>query len=295
MKKIFLALMLLAATTLYSQTSRLMFGLGGGLAFNETGSKFEKLCCPHGTFNFGYSVLGETNSDLLVGLRTGLNLSYSKFGNALTLSETFTNIDYEGSSIDYTVTANRVTFKQQQFSLEIPLMLAFDIKNLYFNLGLKFILPVWNKYTQSIENPVISAYYPDCGVSVVNDVITGVVPQDQLNTSGKALPASLMVGISAEIGHTWNLGSSRGNLGFDFFVDFVPWTVGGIKDNSRNVVEVAPIAINDGQPKAAVTVNPLNQCNGFVYRNLFFGAKLVYTFDIEKSSIPEDEYQGLFD
>lgn len=285
MKRIVLCLMLLSVVMIKAQnTSRLMLGLGGGLSINATEGKAENICGPLGTLNVGYAITNNVNSDVKLGFRTGLNIAYSKFGNALYLKESFTNINYYGNSMDYTVTSTRVVYKQQQFNLELPIMFALHSKCVYINVGTKFVLPLWNRYIQSIENPQIAVSFPDYGVTVVDDIITGVVNENQKMTSGKASIPSLMVGLSAEIGYVWQLNGSNNKLGFDIFVDYIPWNI-GFNKNGKSIVEVAPI-INDGeQPKAIVTVNPMNQCYDYTYNVFNFGAKLVYMFDIEHHKV----------
>lgn len=289
MKKIFLALALLSVLTLNAQTtSRIMIGVGGGLSTNRAKGNFDNLCNGMGTFNFGYYILGAVSKDAKIGLRTGLGATYGTLANSARLDQQFTNVDYYGYHMDYTVTSKSCSFKQSQLNLDVPVMLSIHARGLYVNLGAKLVIPVWNKYTQTISDPQISATYREIGVTVVNDVVTGKLTDAQMNMSGKAAMPSLMIGLGAEIGHVWQLGNSNSSLGFDLFVDYCPWNIGGAKDNAKSVVEVAPIVNDCEQPQAAVAVNPLNGCNGFIYRPLNFGIKLVYTFDIEHTGRTND-------
>mgnify|MGYP003292068122 CR=1 FL=1 len=284
MKKLVLVLMLLSAMSLQAQkTSRIMIGLGGGLTTNMARNEAKNTCGPMGAFNFGYTILGNVGNDgAQMGFRTGLNATYTKFGSDMQLSEAFSNVDYYGHRIDYRVSSKNVLFRQQQLNLELPIMLAIVAKGLYFNLGAKLMLPVMKSYNQTMEDPQISAFYPEYGVTVVNDVTTGLITENQRNFSGTPDMPKLLIGLSAEIGHVWQLGESKNSLGFDVFLDIVPWGVGGgTIDNAKSVVEVAPIVNDCEQPKAAVTVNPLNYCNNYKCNLLNFGVKLVYTFDIE--------------
>lgn len=283
MKKLVLVLMLLSALSLQAQTSRIMIGLGGGLTTNTGRSEAKHICGPLGTFNFGYTILGNVGNDgAQMGFRTGLNATYSKFGSDMRLSETFSNVDYYGHRIDYRLSSKNVLFRQQQLNLELPIMLAIVAKGLYLNIGAKFMIPVMKSYNQTMENPQISAYYPDYGVTVVNDVTTGLITENQRNLSGTPYMPKLMIGLSAEIGHVWQLGESKNSLGFDVFLDYAPWGFGaGSINTAQSMVDVAPIVNDCEQPKAQVTVNPLNCSNGYKYKFFNFGAKLVYTFDIE--------------
>lgn len=292
MKKIVLVLMLLSALSLQAQTtSRIMLGAGGGFATNLAKGKVDNLCQPFLTFNVGYTVLSNVGrGDAQLGFRTGLNATYLKHGNAMALNESFTNVDYYGHQMDYTVTSDRVAYVHQQINVELPIMFAVRAKGLYFNVGAKLHAPVKNKFEQTIENPEISVFYPDYGVTVVNDVTTGLITDNQANRVGNADMPKLMIGLSAEVGHVWQLGKSRSSLGFDLFIDYTPWSlVGGNKDNTKSLVEVSPLVNDCEQPKATVTVNPFNMCNGYKYQLLNFGVKLVYTFDIEhvRTEIPK--------
>jgi len=290
MKKIFLSLMLLSALSLQAQsTSRIMIGLGGGFSTNLIEGRVDNICGPMGTFNFGYAILGSVNSSTQLGLRTGVNASYSQFANAIKLDNKFTNYDYYGHQMDYTVASTAVTYRQSQINVEVPIMFAVRSRGVYFNVGAKFVAPVWNQYKQTIDNPTISAFYPEYGVTVVNDVVTGRLTDEQINLSGKATVPYLMIGLAAEIGHVWALKGSNSSLGFDIFLDYMPWSIGASKENTKSIVEVAPLVNDCEQPKAAVTVNPMFQCNNYAYQNLNFGIKLVYTFDIDhkRTEIPE--------
>lgn len=282
MKKIVSVLMLLSVLSLQAQTSRIMIGLGGGFTTSQSIGNVENILGPMGTFNFGYSIMGNVGDDAQLGLRTGLGATYSKFGDAIKLNERFTNVDYYGHRMDYTITGNSVSFVQQQINVELPIMFAIRAKGLYANIGAKFMLPVMKNYTQTIENPQISVFYPEYGVTVVNDITTGLISDEQKNLSGTAYMPTLMIGLSAELGYVWQINNSQNSLGLEFFFDYVPWGVGGGSvNNAQSVVEIGAMVNDCEQPIAPVTVNPLNCCNGYKYQYMNFGAKLVYTFDIE--------------
>lgn len=284
MKKTLAILIFLSAISLQAQTSRITVALGGGFTANQAKGMKTEVSIPLATLNFGYSILGSVKTDdVKLGLRTGLGITYSRFKNRLAIDETFTNTDYLGHEMNYTVKSNNKTlFKQQNLYLELPLLFSTVVKGFYVNVGPKFFLPLWNKYNQVIYKPEISAFYPDYGVTVVNDVVTGLLTNDQRKTSGKADAPEFMIGFSVEFGHVWQLKKTKNSLGLDLFVDYIPWNFGGkLDDNDRNVIEVAPIVNDCEQPKAAVTVNPINKCNNFKYQTINFGVRLVYTFDIE--------------
>ncbi len=281
MKKIVLAILLISSFVVVdAQTSRLTFGLGGGMSTNMSVGTFRNEVGPMGTFNFGYAILDSVdNEGAMLGLRTGLNVSYSRIRMTTNFNDKFTNTDYDGSQMNYTVVCNNVNYVQQQVNLELPIMFAIMAKGLYFNVGAKLMTPVWNKYEQRIGNTEISVYYKDLGVTIVNDPSTGMLPADQTKISGTATLPRIYIGLSAEIGYMWNLQGNH-KLGFDIFVDYTPWGFFGSSDNNRRLVEISPIVNDCEQPKASVKVNPLYSCDKFNFKYINAGLKLVYSFDI---------------
>lgn len=280
MKNIVVAILFVASSVAVSaQTSRLTFGLGGGMSTNMSNGTFRNEVGPMGTFNFGYTILDSVGSEgAMLGLRTGLNASYSKIGIKDIVDESFTNADYYVSQMDYTIKGN-VNYLQHQVNLELPVMFAINAKGLYFNIGAKLVTSVWNKYEQMMENTEVSVYYRDLGVTIVNDPSTGILTADQTKISGVAALPRLHIGLSAEIGYLWNL-SGNNKLGFDIFVDYIPWGFFGSSENNKQLVEISPIVNDCEQPKASVNVNPLSTCNNFNLQCLNAGVKLVYSFDI---------------
>lgn len=288
MRKTFLALMLMAAFMLQAQTtSRIMLGLGGGLSAGTSDGRMKNLCYPMGIFNFGYAVYSQTNDNLMLGFRTGLNAQFNQIGMKAELNEQFYNVDYYGHKMDYTVNGT-VKYEQKQANVELPLMFALDAKGFIFNIGTKLIAPVWNEYKQTITDPMVTAYYGDYGVAVVNDVATGILTDEQCNFSGKAKLPSLMFSISVEMGYTWKL-KNNNRIGFDFFFDYVPGGVGGSTDNNNQIVEISPIVKDSFQPKAPVTVNSMATSEGYTYQYVNAGVKFVWTFDILHKSRASQE------
>lgn len=280
MKNIVVAILFVASSVAVSaQTSRLTFGLGGGMSTNMSNGTFRNEVGPMGTFNFGYTILDSVGSEgAMLGLRTGLNVSYSKICIKDIVDESFTNADYYVSQMDYTIKGN-VNYLQHQVNLELPVMFAIRIKGIYINLGAKLMTPVWNKFEQDLENTTISAYYKDLGVTIVNDPSVGMISAEQAKMNGRTVLSRLNIGFSAELGHLWKL-SGNNSLGFDLFVDYFPWGFFGSSENNKQLVEISPIVNDCEQPKASVNVNPLSACNNFNLQCLNAGVKLVYSFDI---------------
>jgi hypothetical protein len=79
-------------------------------------------------------------------------------------------------NIDYTLKADEVKENDGQIQMEIPLMFSLITrKGFFFNIGPKFMLPLYTPYNQHIDNPQINAYFPEEGVTVENARITGEV------------------------------------------------------------------------------------------------------------------------
>ena len=280
MRKTILGLTLLVAFALQAQTtSRITFGVGGGLSVGTSDGPFDNKVSPMGTFNFNYDILNTVRRNLMVGFRTGVHASYAQLRMTNSLKESFPNVDYYGHRLDYTVRGD-FEYKQKRINIEVPLMFTLDADRVLFSFGTKVIAPLWNKYTQTISDPVVSAYYGDYGVTVVNDVATGIITDEQCDMSGEADLPSVMFTISAQIGYTWRVGRSN-IIGFDFFVDYVPFCIGKSDNGEDKLVDIAPIINDSFQPTAPVTVNTMFTSNDYKFRYLNVGAKFIWAFDIE--------------
>ena len=91
-----------------------------------------------------------------LGIITGLSLGYAQSGMKSNVNSQFTYPDSDPSfpvDIDYDIRADKVTEKDGQIQLEIPLMFSLLHTNgLFFNVGPRFMIPVYTPFNQTITD-----------------------------------------------------------------------------------------------------------------------------------------------
>jgi hypothetical protein len=183
-----------------------------------------------------------------------------------------------------------VTEKDGQIQLEIPLMFSLLHTNgLFFNVGPRFMLPVYTPYNQTIadnDNTYISAYFKQIDVPVKNEVITGILREDQFKQNGtdngNQFTINIMLG--AEIGYEWILKSGN-SLGLGAYANYCVYN--SFKNNTSNepLVKVTPPqGVNDA------LVEVLSATKTYANKLGYFdaGVKLAYHFNFPKKKKTSD-------
>ena len=188
------------------------------------------------------------------GILTGLSVGYMQNTAALSFNRNFTATT-DGGDIDYSLSASlRETDRQLQ--LEIPLMFAFLVDNgFYLNVGPRLMLPVYTPFSQTVTDPVVSAYFSDEDVTVVNEAVTGVLTDAQCNqrgTTGNQFRLNLMLGL--ELGYEWSLQSGH-SVGLGFYADYGVYSMYKPASSSQDVIRITPPS--DAAPLATVEVMPM--------------------------------------
>ena len=140
---------------------------------------------------------------LIVGLGVGYMQSGLKVGND---STSFTK-----SGVDYTVLASNIKETDHQLQLEVPLMFSLiSEKGVFFNIGPKFMIPVYSPYKQTVDqnNTHITAYFPNEGITVTDETVTGKYTGQQPTTKN-GIQFNVNVMLTAEIGYEWVLKSGN--------------------------------------------------------------------------------------
>lgn len=250
------------------------FGLrGGGNIYMATGDVKSKLGGV-GNFDFGYTNYWKTR-DVEIGVHTGLSVGYctSRFSGQ-NINSQFTNYDYLGNEMRYTVSAQSVKLDiVRQVQIEVPLMLALRINNVFINIGAKFMMPVDELYRQTMHDITIDAYYVRPDVHVINRLITGVADESQINYTGKGCLPKYNVLLGTEIGYEWNI-QGRNRIGLGVYADLSPWSSFSTSATA-NVIEVSSIN-NPDYPPAQVTIHPLCALSNKHMLYCDFGIKFYY-------------------
>jgi len=289
MRKIIITLVLvLAASSLMAQySSRLLVGAGGGIGFvgkkpeniNKKNNPYDNKLGGMGSIGFNY-VFTRDFTAFGIGFKTGVDLLYS--GPRLK-ARSLTDLSVEqgigGREYQYTINTYDVNYSQQALNLDIPVMFAFKSDMIYFNIGVKFLLPLWNRYTQTISECNISAYSPNEAKTYINEPLTGVLSDAQKSLSDRETVAPAYVAFSMEFGLVWGLKNGH-HVGFEIFADPVSWGIGAsTPSDPLSVVEVDPATV--AGTVATVRVNTLPNCYGFTNSYANMGVRFVYCFDIE--------------
>ena len=220
-----------------------------------------------------------------LGLIVGLGVGYSQSGMKAAVNTDTTVVDTDGSKIDYKVKADEVKEHDGQIQLEVPIMFSLIHQNgLFFNIGPKFMIPVYTPYTQKISdnaNTYISAYFQDIDVQVKNEVITGKLAETDYTTKGtdNGNQFSINIMLTAEIGYEWILKNGN-SLGLGAFANYCVYN--SFKNNATSsdpLVQVTP-------PTAAgvASVDVLSATKTYATGLGFFdaGVKLAYHFNFPK-------------
>lgn len=223
-----------------------------------------------------------------LGLIVGLGLGYSQSGMKTSVNTQETVLDDSDPKfplhIDYTVRADEVKENDGQLQMEIPIMFSLITqKGFFFNLGPKFMLPLYTPYKQTIsnnENTYITAYFEEIGVPVTNEVITGVLAEDQYVTkasdNGNQFSINIMLG--AELGYEWVLNSGN-SFGIGVYANYGLYN--SFKNNAADkpLIEVTP---PEGDNVAIVDVHSATKTYATGLGYFDAGLKLAYHFNFPK-------------
>ena len=211
-----------------------------------------------------------------LGLRTGLDLGYMYLPYYAEFTQQYSNMDYLGNQVDYT-TSGVVDVVQNQLYASLPLMFALRTHGFVCNIGVRLQMPFYQTGKQQLSNPLILAYYPKYDVTVTNELITGIVTDEQLSMPLASSPVFLECYASAEIGYEHRL-NAKGAIGCAAYVHAGVWNALP-KATDKPVIQVAPI-MDSETPVPTVTVNDAYTSLLTLYTPLQFGLKLYYAFTL---------------
>lgn len=223
------------------------------------------------------SFLSRGKTDMMrYGFRTGLSLGYRqnsiKMGN---IDLTYSAKDAEGNAITYHATAKNVKETDRQFALEIPVMFAVAYNRLFGNVGLRFGIPAMSRYSQTMEDPSLSATYDEYEVTIRDEKVTGVVSNDDKNQKAELDASSFNMCVSLEAGYEFKVIGHVIQAGI--YVDY--GLVDNFKGKGCNFTDADPTAI-DGATSTPTTVIVHSLTDSYVSNVGIFcvGVRGVYNF-----------------
>jgi hypothetical protein len=248
---------------------------GGGLHLTPADCVMKSNVGGGGALAFDYAFY-KSFDKVDLGLRTGLDLGYMYLPYHAEFEQHYSNVDYLNNQIDYT-TSGLLDITQNQLYASVPVMFALRTHGFVCNIGVRLQMPFYQTGKQQLSNPLILAYYSKYDVTVTNELITGIVTDEQLSMPLASSPVFLECYASAEIGYEHRL-NAKGAIGCAAYVHAGVWNALP-KATDKPVIQVAPIT-DKVKPVPAVTVNDAYTSLLTSYTPLQFGVKVYYAFSL---------------
>ena len=213
-----------------------------------------------------------------LGLIVGLSVGYAQGSFSGSADSTFNKGD-----LRYTINAQQIKETDHQVQLEIPLMfsLIHDC-GFFFNVGPRFMLPVYTPFKQSINSATasIAAYDAESGVTLQDNVVTGQYI-GQTPQGGNDLQWKINIMLTAELGYEFLLKSGN-SLGLGVYVDYCVYNSRSILNSAKHpaLLDIANPPSEGGTANLAV----FSATDTYASRVGYFdaGIKLAYHFNWPK-------------
>ena len=206
------------------------------------------------------------------GFRTGVSAGYTQNGQGVYLIEETPYTDAKGNDIDYTITAKSVKELNSQLNIEVPLQFNIRLHGFYADLGVRFQLPLIQKFTQTIEDVKVDAYYSQYDVHVVNSTATGLLAEADHNKSGKWDGSKFSILVAGEIGYYIPL-SKHLLLGLGLYAGYSVYTIQSAQLNPTGKLFTIT-GVGETDKSAAITATTLNKAYTKDQGYFDLGAKL---------------------
>ena len=292
---VFLSPFAISHSPLSAQTSMLSIGVRGGgqtflpIAAVGASSDVSPNIGGAGTLDLRYVFYSYLTERVALGFTVGAGIGYGGSGWNGTNTDKYTNTDYLGNKLDYTVSSR---FRQTEnfAKADVSLLLSFRVGDFMINLGPRFLLPFATTATLTFDKASIDAYYPQYKVHVVDKMITGVLETPYTSETQASLPQYNLL-VTLELGREWSLGL-RHSIGFNIFADVGVWNSGiNTPTSNEPLVQVHPIT-DASNPVPQVTVHsPAYMLSD--RRHVELGIRIYYAFTAassEKQKLPRDSH-----
>lgn len=232
-------------------------------------------------FDFNYSCLGILDSYACLGIKTGFSVGWSQNSLLSLYRNNFTNYDYEGRRMDYTIKTDNVVQTINQYQAEVPIFFAFRYEGVTANVGIKGMFPFKATYTQRVNGLGINAYYPEYDVTVINEIITGRAAEEQFTVADKMNVPQINLMASFEFGYEFSFDNDDHGLGILAYIDYCFWNnYEGQSGTTQGMITVDPIA-NSADPVPDVHIGVISQSSVSAMNYFDIGVKVYYRFQTE--------------
>jgi len=268
-KFVFFMIVLLLSPTVGAQYNVYTLALRGGISAYLNDAGHTSIPGPGTLLDLGYTHYW-INFQSDMGLHLGISAGYTTCVMVGNIEEHFTNYDYLGNPIQYSVFAT-VNQSLRQVQMEVPLAFAYRHNHFVMNVGAKLMVNLYSMYNQTLSTSTIDAYFPTWNVHVPNEIITGKANGSTLQLSNSKCQPIFNILATMDFCYEWTFGY-EGCAGIGVYVDISPWSNYTAAVQPAQVIEVAPI-VDPNNPPAEVTMNPLiqNTCLKMLYAD--FGVK----------------------
>ncbi len=211
-----------------------------------------------------------------LGIIAGLGIGYHQSGFRKDSDLT----SFTKGTVDYTVYAKDVQETDHQLQLEVPLLFSLiSGRGVFFNIGPKFMIPVYTPYKQSVNRNEthISALFHETGVMVVDKEVTGVYKGEQ-PTEENGILFNVNVMLTADLGYEWVFKSGN-SLGLGAYANYSVYNSFRNTPNPEGLFNLTAPSETD---KAHLDV--LSATHAYASKLGYFdaGVKIAYHFNFPK-------------
>lgn len=283
MKKLIICLAILLCAVNATAFNRFSLGARGGAAAYLAETSLCKWNLGYqAAFDLQYAHYFKRKSEKkpYCGILTGVSVSYVSSSVSGSVNDAYSVMDTEGDQIDYTITAEQVKSSMSELQVQVPLMFSLLYKGLYFNIGPRFVVPVYTQGHQTLENAHITAYYAPYGVTLTDAVITGKLSEEQLDAGVSWNSPVFQINASAEIGYEFTL-KNGDSFGIGVYADYGIYNLYKNNASAQSMISISQVGAEPLYPAPTVEVLPL--VSSYVNKLGYFdaGIKLVYNFNVK--------------
>lgn len=278
-------MLLVGWITTQAQSSQLLFGMrAGATTYLPTGSLHSSFGSAIGG-EIGYQWLSPIGRKAEIGLQVGAEAGYVRPGLRAKETINYSIADYLGHPMQYTINLNAQE-QMGHLQLAFPIMLAFRFDHIQLHLGPRLAFPFFCQYQQRTQAEIM-AFYPDYGVTVTNELITGKLLPEQEIMQGNITLSSVEVQAGVDLSYEWTL-SSR--LRYAHGLAIGAYCFCSLWNNSiepiyapKPIIAITPISTaND--PAAKVSVLPISSAYSPHLLPIEAGARLTYSLGLQDHS-----------
>lgn len=271
-------------TTVNLPFNRFSIGVRGGLSSYLMDAKQLRSDIGYAAFldlQYAYYFKRSADNKPFCGILFGLSAGYNSAAVEGAVNDQYTTTDAAGDKLDYTITASNVKQTLNEFQVQVPLMFSLLYHGLFFNIGPRFVVPVYASYNQQLENPHIKAYYEPYGVTITDDMYIGKVSEDQLQTTGKWSNAQFKLYLSLEMGYEFEL-KNKNSFGIGLYADYCAFSTYKDAVNGKGLISISQIGEDPLNPVPNVTVQSALNSYSTKLNGFDAGIKLVYNINIKR-------------